>query len=115
MSEKLDQLNKLYAEIDDLHRAAAILEWDQQAYMPPGGARPRAAQLATLARIAHEQFTSDRMGYLLDSLEKELGDQPYDDDNLSIVRVLRRDYNKAVRLPAAFVSELAEARGLATS
>jgi len=37
MSEKLEQLRTILAEVTDLNRAAAVLGWDQETYMPPGG------------------------------------------------------------------------------
>ena len=54
MSTKLEQLTTRLGEISDLKAAAAVLAWDQQTYMPPGGAAARAVQLATLARTAHD-------------------------------------------------------------
>lgn len=115
MSETLDELKTLLAEIDDLNHAAAVLAWDQQAYMPPGGAPARAGQLGTLSRLAHERFTSERVGTLLEALANETRGLPYEDDTASMARVLRRDYLKAVRLPSAFVAELAETSGLGTT
>lgn len=115
MKEKLDELYTLIAETNDLARAEAVLGWDQQAYMPAGGAAARAQQLATLSRLAHEKFTTERVGQLIDELTKATRDLPYDDDTVSTLRVLKRDYVKAVRLPSAFVAELAVASGLATT
>jgi carboxypeptidase Taq len=37
--------------------AGAVLGWDQQTYMPPGGVAARADQLATLSKISHQMFT----------------------------------------------------------
>jgi carboxypeptidase Taq len=115
MNEKLNELKRLLGTVDDLSKAEAVLSWDQQAYMPPGGAPARASQLATLSRLAHEHFTSARVGQLLDDLSSEFADLPYDDDTASMLRILRRDYTKALRLPSAFVAELAEASGLGTT
>lgn len=115
MEQKLNQFKAQLGEIDDLHKAAAILEWDQQAYMPPGGAGARAVQLATLQRLAHDKFTSAEVGNLLGDLEAETRDMPYEDDTVSLLRVTRREYDKACRLPSAFVSELVQATALATS
>jgi carboxypeptidase Taq len=115
MNEKLKELNELLAEVDDLGKATSILSWDQQAYMPPGGSPARAAQMATLSRLAHEKFTSERIGHLLYDLSKDTKDLPYDDDTASLVRVTKRDYEKAVRLPSTFVAELTEASGLGTT
>jgi carboxypeptidase Taq len=111
----LEELKTRIAQVDDLHKAEAVLSWDQQAYMPAGGAQARALQAATLSRLAHELFTSERVGYLIDALTEQTRAWPYDDDTVSLLRVLKRDYTKAIRLPAAFVAELAEATGLATT
>lgn len=113
--EKLDELKALVAEVDDLSKAEAVLSWDQQAYMPSGGARARAKQMSTLSRLAHERFTAERVGYLLDDLTQATRGLAYDDDTVSLLRVLRREYVKAVRLPSAFVAELSEASGIATT
>lgn len=115
MDEQLNQLKSLLAEVSDLQKASAILEWDQQAYMPPGGAPARARQEATLQRLAHEKFTSDELGTLLDKLDAATHGMPYEDDTVSLLRITRRDYDRARRLPPQFISELTEATSLANS
>src|SRR5438093_13281002 len=103
MNTKLDELKLLLREVDDLQRAAAVLQWDQTTYMPPGGAEARGRQLATLARLAHEKFTSPAIGNLLDQL-----DNLPDEDDAALVRVARRDYEKATKVPPAFAAQLIE-------
>ena len=71
MSEKLEQLKTLLAEVADLNAAQALLGWDQQTYMPQGGNEARGNQLATIGKISHQKFTSDEIGTLLGDLEKE--------------------------------------------
>jgi carboxypeptidase Taq len=102
MNTKLDELKALLREVSDLHAAAAVLHWDQTTYMPPGGAEARARQLATLARIAHEKATSPRLGQLLDEVS------PDNEDDAALVRVARRDYEKAAKVPPAFTARLTE-------
>ena len=51
MSAKFDELRNRLAEIIDLGAASAVLGWDQQTYMPPGGAEARAMQLLSLIHI----------------------------------------------------------------
>lgn len=108
MPEQFDQLKARLAEIVDLGAASAVLGWDQQTYMPSGGAEARGRQLATLARLSHEMFTSDITGELLDRAAQAVGDLPADSDEASLVRVARRDYDLARKLPTSLVSELAE-------
>ncbi len=102
MNPKLDELKTLLREVSDLNAAAAVLHWDQTTYMPPGGAEARARQLATLAKIAHEKATAPRLGQLLDEVS------PDNEDDAALVRVARRDYEKATKVPPAFTAKLTE-------
>jgi carboxypeptidase Taq len=110
--DKFAELKTRLAEINDLQTAGAVLRWDQQTYMPPGGAGTRAMQLTTLARIAHERFVRDEIGQLLTDLEAEFADLEYDSFEASLVRVTRREYDRERRLPDELVAELAKARAL---
>lgn len=98
----LDELKTRVTEIDDLRSAGALLHWDQATYMPSGGAAARARQLATLSSLAHEKFTSPRLGELLEELRPVEIEGDYDSDDVSLVRVTRRQYLKAIQIPAAF-------------
>ncbi len=101
------------AEIHDLQKTRALLAWDQQVLMPPGGGGVRAEQIATLDRIAHSAFTSDEIGRLLDRLAPFEAAQPYDSDEASLVRVTRLDWEKARRVPADLRAEMSRAASLA--
>ena len=106
MNPKLRELRTLLSEINDLRYAGNVLYWDQATYMPPGGADARASQLATLARLEQEKFTQPAIGYLLDELQSYADGLPYDSDEASLIRVTRRDYERAIRVPPEFVGEL---------
>jgi len=109
MEQKLATLKAALAEIADLHATGALLGWDQETYMPDGGAAERAEQLATIYKIAHEKFTADEIGVLLDDL-RPLADQlDYDSDDAALLRVTRRDYEKSRKLPTELVVELSRA------
>jgi carboxypeptidase Taq len=109
MSDKLEQLKTILAEATDLNRAAAVLEWDQDTNMPPGGVKPRSEQLSTLLRLAHIRFTSEEVRQLLSELEEETAGRPYDSLEASLVRVTRRDYDQDRKLSPELVSEIARA------
>jgi carboxypeptidase Taq len=108
MSARLDELKDRLLEVNDLGSAVAVLRWDQATYMPSGGAEARGRQIATLGRLAHEKFTGVAFGRLLDELERETRDLPDVSDEASLVRVTRREYDRAVKVPAAFVAEMSE-------
>jgi len=107
MSEKLQQFKTLLAEVADLNSAQALLSWDQQTYMPPGGAEARGNQLATLGKISHQKFTSEEIGKLLGDLEKEYAGADPDSDDLRLLKLTRHSYDRATRVPAEFVDEFA--------
>ncbi len=104
---QLDRLKTRLGEICDLRAAAAILGWDQQTYMPPGGGAARSEQLATLQRLSHETFISPEVGELLELAAAETADLAYDSDEASLMRVTRRDYQKARKVPPSLVAEIA--------
>lgn len=111
--QNLQLLKTLLAEISDINRATALLGWDQQTYMPPGGAENRGHQLSTLQQIAHAKMTSDEMGRLLTDLAPyaaQLDPSSYD---ACLLRVARRDYDKATRVPLEWVSKIAMATTVA--
>ncbi|HEV2282840.1 MAG TPA: carboxypeptidase M32 [bacterium] len=102
------------ATIADLKASAAVLRWDQETLMPPGGTEGRALALATLARLAHEQLTADATRRLLDAAEAAVrGADPASDD-AALVRVTRRDLDRARKLPAEFVAEQRRVAAVAT-
>jgi carboxypeptidase Taq len=104
LQAKLETLNAKLKEVHNLYKAEAVLGWDQQVFMPLGGAQARAEQLATLSKVAHEKFTTDEIGSLLEELAGAGFD--YDSDEASLIRVVRRDYDKARKLPPALVEEM---------
>ncbi|MER3414012.1 MAG: carboxypeptidase [Armatimonadota bacterium] len=101
----IQELRNLQREVVHLHDAVALLSWDQQTYMPSGAAENRAEQLATLSAIAHQKFTSGEFRATLERAEKEAAVLAYDSDDAALVRVTRRDFDKATKLPDEFVAE----------
>jgi carboxypeptidase Taq len=112
-NDRLQALKDILAEVTDLSRAAALLEWDQETYMPPGGVQSRSEQISTILRLSHVRFTSDEVGRLLDQLEDDVAKLPFDSDEASLVRVTRRDYDEATKLPPDLISEIARAGSMA--
>jgi carboxypeptidase Taq len=106
MQAKLQELKNRLIEANDLNMIGALLNWDQSTYMPPGGAAARGRQMGTLARLAHEKGTDPAIGKLLDELRPYEESLPYDSDDASLIRVARRDYERATKVPAAFMEQM---------
>src|ERR1700739_1151251 len=104
----LEQLRNRLAELVDLGAVEMLLSWDQLVMMPAEGAGDRAEQLATLARLTHERATAAEIGQWLDELEGEhAGDRSAQLDELDrdVVRIARRDWERARRVPEDLAAE----------
>ena len=109
MTTGLQKLHSLSAEVADLRHAADLLEWDERVCMPQRGATTHGQMLATLRRLAHEKFTSSEMGDAIEAARGESARLDVGGAAQRLVDVTARDYEKATKVPASFVAELAEA------
>ena len=113
MGEGLERLRRIIGVVMDLEGAAGLLGWDQQTYMPRGGAQGRAMQLATLRRLGHERLVSEETGEALEAAESEVEGLDPDSDEARLVRKVRRDFDKARKVPADWVGEFSRVTALA--
>ncbi|MCD6499262.1 MAG: carboxypeptidase M32 [Deltaproteobacteria bacterium] len=103
MDNPLKALTDELVRVHDLAAIHELLDWDQQTFMPRAGAEARARQTALLAGLAHERFTSDRIGELLDACSN----MDLSDDEWVVVDRVARDRKRALCLPTSLVEELA--------
>lgn len=103
------QYKETLQKVADLKYAAAVLQWDQETYMPVKSAARRAGQVATLTEKAHALFTSDETGNLL--LQLMSTDNLQADEEANVALSLY-DYNKQKKLSPAFVHTLSEATSI---
>lgn len=92
-------------KIADVNHAAALLQWDQEVYMPSKSAGRRAQQLSTLAGMAHEMFTAEETGQLLGQLvEADLNEV-----ERANVLYTKDEYEKHKKVPTEFVEKTSAA------
>ena len=111
MSTEYQKLLEHVHELNDLGKAAALLYWDREVYMPRGGTAERIAQLTTMSSLIHRMSTSDEAGELIENAATELDGAPYDSNEASLIRLLRRTYADARKLPAKYVARSAAISG----
>lgn len=93
-------------KIADINYANAVLQWDQETYLPLKGAAFRGQQMATLGEIAHQLFADDKLGTLLKELTSAEGLSESEQKN---VLLTREDYEKNKKYSPRLVRALAEA------
>lgn len=111
MTTAMVELRAWLGEISDLRQASAVLRWDKQTMMPAQGADRRTDQIATLERVTHERFISQRTLELIEAAEAERDGQSEGSIDARIVSEARRLFDKSRRVPA----DLAAARAKAAS
>lgn len=108
-TDAMAQLRARLGEVSDIRGAVALMGWDQRTIMPQRGEGVRANRMATLSRIAHETFTADETGELLEILEDYEERLPFEDNDASVIRVTRRDYHKMKVLPSDLTERMSHA------
>ncbi|CAM3748785.1 carboxypeptidase M32 [Deinococcus frigens] len=104
IEQPMTELRRRLGQVSDLGAAEALMSWEQETSMPDEAARVRGLQLSTLAGLTHAMFTDDKTGELLDAAA------PDSETDQAIVRVTRRDFGKATKLPTEFVEERTRAQ-----
>lgn len=110
MSTAYDGLVQRLQRISAIGQAAKLLQWDQETYMPRGGAEARAVSLGALRSVGHDMFTDPDVGRLLSQAEKE----ETDEKRVALLRETRIEYDRATKVPSELVEALSKAssRGL---
>ncbi|HEY4221589.1 MAG TPA: carboxypeptidase M32 [Myxococcota bacterium] len=102
-----DKLIEQVREASLLSSVSWLLSWDQETFMPPGGAEHRGRQMALLAGLVHERATAPSVGDRLSEVEASswLKDAPQ--LARGNIAEIRRVYERQKKLPRALVEELA--------
>ncbi len=101
-----EQYKAQMSKLADLSGAMATLHWDQEVNMPKNGAASRGKQIATLSAITHEQFTNEKIGNLLNRMERMTS---LDNAQKKNIAITRKQYDKATRFDEAFVIKRSQA------
>ncbi|MBN2581025.1 MAG: carboxypeptidase M32 [Pirellulales bacterium] len=109
-----DEHQKLYGQLCDHARRTAlvasiaeILGWDERTQLPPAGGDYRAEQSTYLAGEVHRRWTDPRFGELIEKLlQTPLAADP-GSGSAVVLRRLKRQRDKRMKLPQTLVEELA--------
>lgn len=99
MATEFEALSSRLQDLNAIRAAIAMMDWDQQTYMPRGGADARAEHVGILSRMFHEMFTADETANLLSKARAD------DEDQAATLRVVKRDLELATKIPTELVAE----------
>ncbi len=108
-TETWTDLESRMRDLSALARVSSLLNWDQETYMALQGADARGRQAAIMGVVRHERLTDPALGDLLEQAAAE----ELDESRAAMVRNLRCDRDRAVKVPAQLIRRLAiaQARG----
>lgn len=105
---RIFELARTHAVVSSI---GSVISWEQETYMPPAANPFRATQLAWITAHAHEIAVSDDWRAALEDAEKS--HDPSDPHVTANLRELRRELDRATRLPIKLVARISEATSLA--
>ena len=105
-----NELVKHQKEISLLDSVNSVLFWDKTTVMPPAATEYRGEQMALLANLSHQRQTSSTYSDLLNKADEELAGLSETDVRRINVQKLKRDNERASRLPEEFVTEFSKAQ-----
>lgn len=106
--EKFNLLKSKLKTIHNIDSSAAVLAWDQNVYMPEGGALTRGEQMATLRSLSHELSTTRELGVLLDETQVFSTSQGEKSFEKCLWDRARRDFDRALSVPKDFVERFSK-------
>ena len=107
----IDLITNDLNKISNLKQIAAVLSWDQETMMPPGGITPRANQLAVIAGLIHDAWQApDLEKALADVLDLTTG---HPNQDLSVfekafLRELYPEWKRNTQLPKELVQKFSK-------
>ncbi len=102
MSDTYPSLLAQLRDIGKLDAIDALLEWDQDTYMPSKGVNVRAETSAFVAALRHERWTSNAMADAI--AHAKTNSDPIRETNL---REAQRTHERALRIPSRLVEAIA--------
>ncbi len=94
-------------ETEALKQVQGRQEWDQETMMPRGAAPQRAEEMAALERVIHARRVAPELADWLEEAE------PEDDVGAAQLRELRREFERAKKVPAELSAEITRVTSLA--
>ena len=97
---------RLWGIVDDVNHGSAVLQWDQETYMPAQGATARGKILATLAGIHHDKMVAAEMSDALAAAFEEVAPDSVEAAQLEQAKI---EIDREAKIPAELAVALAEA------
>lgn len=104
-----EKLMAFQRETEALAQVAGRLGWDQETVMPRGAAEQRGEEMGAMEAVLHARRTDTRVGDWLSAVDETA----LDEAGRAQVRLIRRGYGRAMRVPGRLAAEIARVTSVA--
>ena len=108
-NKSFNKLMQFQQDTEALVSIAGRLGWDQETMMPPDSADQRATEQAALVNIIHSRKRDPRISEWIDKI------RPQNEIEAANIRLLKKSYQKACKVPADLNGEIARTTSKAHS
>ncbi|MCK5249620.1 MAG: carboxypeptidase M32, partial [Spirochaetaceae bacterium] len=117
VNNTIKRLKELDATVTRLGHITALLEWDQETFMPGGAVEDRAAQIALMMGLHHEKIVDGEWESLFAQLGYDVDDSPKEMNPIdaAFLRESHKRWKKKIRVPRELVENLARETSLSQS
>ena len=109
IKKSLKYIYEKQRELTILGGIGSLLGWDQMTYMPLDGAVDRAEHISFLSKISHRKIISNILWKHIENLSRPSNFETLNKKDQIVVERLRKDVEKARKIPTSFVEKLAKA------
>ena len=106
-NQAYEQLMSFQRQTEALALVAERLGWDQETMMPRGAAEQRSEEMAAMEGVLHARRTDARIADWLDAVD------PADEEARAQLRLIRRSFVRATKVPTDLAQELARVTSMA--
>ena len=97
--EELKKFKDHVREMGKLGAATALLNWDQQTYIPKRGHEARAEVLGKLSRLAFEMLVSPQMAEFIEKLDRPEVREGLSEQDRAMIRVVAKEHRRKKAIP----------------
>jgi len=108
--KEIIEIEKYQKEILLLSRISALLNWDNQTYMPKMGGDERAEQTSYISGLIHDKMTDDKFWNLVKRLHDNLNSLNQREKRMT--EILYKQISKSKKLPKSFIEEFSKEKSL---
>lgn len=112
VKEAYDELINDMRDVFILENVERMIDWDFETYMPTGGGKQRSKEMALMAGLVHDRYTSPTIVELIRRIKSDPEYNTLSFIEKRNVHLVEKKYNEETRVPKDLVEKIAEQKAI---